>query len=623
MNFAMAIFPRQWMQLWFKKVSMIGSADFEPNLSKMQGLLHGISAETEAQVLKVSRLLRDLQKSYRINADLSFKLQKQLETEDAFSPQALETLKEELKKEIFVGLKDLSEGFEDLRKMQIRVNQICRWQDRIEQHSNLILNISTVMNIESSKQRAVDFDPMVEELKRLANQASIHIQELSRVVERINQTIGSFRAMAQQEADEMEAGVLRPFKEWNPVLRQLAFTGKVLGECCRRIDGSTALLTPKINEVIQALQYHDITQQQLDHIQDSFALKPLEGAPLAGLDIQGPGDEWLPLLFQINLHQLNRVEIQGNNMFETVHEKIQEILTQAGVQESSSSQALQVRKESLEVAGYLEKEFDSLLQYLSNSHDLMENLLEVTAKTKQEMQQMIKKILDVERIREDLELLSLNSMLQTKNMQGQQGSLKIISSAIRELSAEMESLFLQEREEIEKVSQLIEDRSNRLQESLRQRVKIIAAKREKAQKEIQTLVKTQEEILKSMSQVAQTSIRLSLESQSLLSKLDFNQTLLRGTAGVKEEMQRLLTRRTPPLGLKPQFRPQLRERLKYLYGTYTTAQERTTLKESLATLGGAEIADLLVKEFEASRGPGAGGSAQGQPHELDDDVLLF
>ncbi len=351
--------------------------------------------------------------------------------------ESLEAL-EKCRREVSESLRDVEASVKHLE----RLRGMCPVIKRIAKSLNIIaLNIA----VESSRSEEGEemfsfFVKEIRELSRKVNEISRDINENSATAQ--SRQLDVFRAVSGRkgqiekiadEADSMVKGNVREIEQL------LAISARALKEVGERSEE----ISERIGEVVVAIQFQDITKQQLEHV--IHAIKDMENLgkeKTLDADDEGGAEDELR-----HIHSVLEIEsAQVRQVIQEISEAHENILTSFGEigKEIESlvkgtthiwSETNMEKRENNPFEAFISG-YSNLDNVFKHGHDLARNIEEAMAQSSGTVSLLSQYIGQIEDISSDLHIKAINAIIMSSRL-GQGGSaFGILAQDVTEISKE-------------------------------------------------------------------------------------------------------------------------------------------------------------------------------------------
>lgn len=293
--------------------------------------------------------------------------------------------------------------------------------------------LSVLTNIEAARLGAVgdEFQFLARELADFSKTLTIDTQELARQTDARRAAIEETKGVLAAELPALREKMARTGAELSSDLVTLDARLSQLTSTPTRFKTSVEHSAQQIAGVVAAVQAHDITHQQIQHVLEAFALIASEVGTDA--DAHNGDDRELPRAYAgltIQIYQLKTIR----NTVATWTSQINDCMD--GILRVSTSEVMgiapQVLEQEREVAEQLahiellERESQSYGMKIQRTLGGLSNLMQLVSEHKRKSQSA----------RECLELLGFNSIIQASRLGAQAGAILAIAKCIKKLSAD-------------------------------------------------------------------------------------------------------------------------------------------------------------------------------------------
>ncbi len=219
-----------------------------------------------------------------------------------------------------------------------------------------------------------------------------------------------------------------------------------------KISEDLETITKRIGEVVSSLQFHDITRQQIEHVEDALngLCTRLDKAELSSLPAQtklmplrytsGDGDEITIDTYavcELQRAQLNDSEQRFVGAVERIIDNLKNIAVNiTGVYRNVQDMAGAEDQMSTSFFSKLELGVSEAISSLGEVKDTIEDLSAAMQSLTSTVTDMSKFMYDIEEIGSEIELIAVNALIKSAHTGAEGAPLGVIADAIRKLSAD-------------------------------------------------------------------------------------------------------------------------------------------------------------------------------------------
>jgi len=214
----------------------------------------------------------------------------------------------------------------------------------------------------------------------------------------------------------------------------------------------------QVQGVVAAVQAHDITRQQLDHVGTGFKLiaEALAGGENSeGGNTRGPAQAWAGLTIQI--HQLKSIR-------ETLASWVSQIRTcNAGILKVSASDMVGISDRVLAEGQELSSQFARIERLQREVRDYSERVQRTFSGISNLAQLVAEHLQRSKSVRDHLQLLTFNSIIEASGLGTRAAAILAIAQCIKEISAEWKAITDQSTQVMRDVVKLEKEAQNAME----------------------------------------------------------------------------------------------------------------------------------------------------------------
>ncbi|MEW6327153.1 MAG: methyl-accepting chemotaxis protein [Thermodesulfobacteriota bacterium] len=400
------------------------------------------------------------------------------------------------------------------------------------------------------------------------------------------------------------------------------------------MDRFSAEVLKKAGEMVSALQFQDITRQQIEHVQ--AALTEIEYS-LDGKDVKKCPRHILPSIYAnlaVQVSQLYNVRSEiaaaGRNMAAALEGMAREIREHAGHIGRTLGETDKDADNSALTA--LQPQMQALGEELERSFLLSEVLFEAIRKVSGLVERVGGNQEKINKTRMDMKMLALNAQVQAARLGYDGRAFSVLAEDMQHLSDSWSEAAEKTASLLQKAVGLAADLEGRLVDVLERCRGETRENRERAANAVGLLEDAGHRIKKAVESISQASQSLDEEVSALVSTIEFSEiadTSLERVVGSLERLQMAMAARLSP---EVKGRIHAGTRLDSTVARYTMESERATHANALQPgpadtprVDGAEAA-VPVKSAPVEDTPGPADLPMARPADTDDlgdNVELF
>lgn len=296
-----------------------------------------------------------------------------------------------------------------------------------------MLGISTKIESARLGQSAAGFDTLANDVAKLSVQV---IEKSDRIMgqkeqlaELIRQTLGKL-ASAAGEQRQTTRTVL------DKTTDSLQILGDVNARCSSAasvISGVSADVAQNIGEVVTSLQFHDISRQQMEHVQTTLheLASRLQGCDPGQRElIRDAGD-----LCELQSAQLEHARDEINGAVQSIVSNLRSISSQeAHLSEETRSIAGVADKADVSFFTNMETDLSSVSEALGQAAEENRSIATAMSKVAGTVGNIAGFVTDIENIGEEIELIALNAQIKAARTGSEGAALGVLAEAIQRLS---------------------------------------------------------------------------------------------------------------------------------------------------------------------------------------------
>jgi methyl-accepting chemotaxis protein len=335
-------------------------------------------------------------------------------------------------------------------KLLDRLSEVTRKQKSIARETQ---TLSVLTNIEVARlgQLGAGFQYLAHQLDEFSESVTTGTKDLSRHIDERKTSMESTRRLLSAGLPRIREGFARIEEDLDKALAVAANSQAQLAQAPLQFQASTQEIAAEVAGVVSAVQAYDITRQQLEHVQDALGLM---AAGLRGMETAAEGESsplpWIAAGLEIQTYQLRNIRETVGNWVSQIGACMDALLR------ISSSDVGAIGPMVLAQAGeltsqlarieLLEQECQTDNQEVQSAFSGLLNLMELVGES-------LKKSKSV---RDRLQLLSFNSIIESNHLGSQADAILEISQSIKRISVAWSELTDRSGQVMTEILQLVE-----------------------------------------------------------------------------------------------------------------------------------------------------------------------
>ncbi|MFW6179793.1 MAG: methyl-accepting chemotaxis protein, partial [Desulfohalobiaceae bacterium] len=515
--------------------------DWLQGLDQTLPALQGLIADREDDFLQIGSGVRELSLMARDLAQGAVDLASQA------SGQSLQQGMQEL--ESSISRMDSSQGGADSSQIQnkcLELNQpVSRLQKEMTHFRPILKHLRVLamsIRIESARlgSEGSRFQGLAQDVEALGQKTDSYSREVSGKTEQLLQKLQGVQAKVQT-AREVQDSEVAPLLQG--VQSKVAELSR-LQALSERISGSVAQrsqnIKQQIEEIYSSVQFHDISRQQVEHVQ--HVLEEVRDVLQSEMGVEQQEEardlvSWLGDVCGLQVRQLEATQEELGRAMQSIRQSLEAIGSAVDEQEKELQDfpGLESTGGDSVLAG-LERDAAELRSRLENTTGSFTEVIDNLEGMAGILQETEGFLVTLQEIGDEVELIALNASIKSAHTGDMGRPLGVLAEAIRKLSQEAKQLVQRVSQALQEISSLAQDFQAQAQEA-----------RSRA-KETEGLGSTLDQVLGRISQVnAQVGeLYSSLQEQgrsflqrnrSLEDKLELQYQVQEDMAGIKQKLQ--------------------------------------------------------------------------------------
>jgi methyl-accepting chemotaxis protein len=511
-------------------------------------------------------------------------------------------------------------GLVEMASLKDRLEEIAGLRTYLEGLSRTITVIGVLTRIETARLEGTDFNTMTTVVDDLAQQIA---QSTASIASSAADAKTSIEEISNKMVEELEAYKMEATQAGehiNDILSEMNEMKMRCGWACKRIDGRSGQMIPEIGEIVMALQSHDITRQQMEHVAHTLqdAAGKVEGMAEATDSEMGSLKKWVDDVLRIQLLQLDDVIAKTAAAAGAISGHLSRISDLSEAQAEDSSLILEEEESGKLRIERIMAEMDALMSLNARCKAMTTDMLRAVSDASGRVGTMSEHVANIVSISDNISLLAMNALIKVARTGDAGRALAVLADKIMSLS-------LQAREEIgkgtEKINSILASTAefrDTLSGSLMKHLATADNLGEESRAAAPELIAADKAMIGSIDEIAKTTNDLKADIGQLVSNIRFDETIKTGIGAVVLKLRAVhgdIVETIPDVaGITPQAPT---AHLDELAKRYTMESER-------------EAHNAVVEEAHRLTGPaadesaGKNGRAKGKTQEeIGENVELF
>lgn len=223
------------------------------------------------------------------------------------------------------------------------------------------------------------------------------------------------------------------------ILRSLEDIGHRSDQLAAGIHERSAAMVHGISDVVMAMQFHDITRQQLEHVASALIdvaekSKSAQASDAAGINEQVVLEIYS--ILSIQAAHLNSIYEQIFAAKKTIQGGLGQTMEQARIQAEDARKLLGIEDRSggSSIVASLEKEIDNIVVSLSKSLAVVQQAADVSREVYQNVSEIGVFVNKIEEIAFDVKILAINAMIEALKAKTAGNALTVLAKELSDLS---------------------------------------------------------------------------------------------------------------------------------------------------------------------------------------------
>ncbi len=410
------------------------------------------------------------------------------------------------------------------------------------------------------------------------------------------------------EAEALQRQVEDGVREMRGLMRKVVSS-------CSWIRKDSEEIVPYLNQVVMAVQFHDITRQQMEHVSEALVLAGtrLEEGSVASR-------RWARQCLEIQLGQLAYVLHKTDEIEQQVDARFRDISARAQNQVSRVGEILGLEGPLSAGVRQLDLALQALLQTLRRSEGVTRRVLGAMEEVNARLRLTREHLESIEDIGNDLRRMSVNAMLLPNDAGEHSARLEKLSHEVIHRSEEAQDLLSREVSTLQEGLELISGFQEALQQSLDQQLESVGRTRVSLNERLQGFREASVAMLARTGAVSRETWKLAGGILTLLENLSFGEQVELRVRLTYQLIELLHTELDQTLAGEPEASEPLD--LSELERLYSRDVERT-IHHSCLQEPFREVLNRLFEGWDPAEKQADAAPVEATEDDLLDDVEFF
>lgn len=225
------------------------------------------------------------------------------------------------------------------------------------------------------------------------------------------------------------------------ILQSLENIGQRADRLAAGIQERSTAMVQGINEVVMAMQFHDITRQQLENVSAALTETIHKASTIPALDATGTSEQVVLEIYSIlsiQVAHLNSIYEQVKSAGIQIKTGLGNTMEQARVQAKDAGTLLEMegRNGNKSVVEDLEREIDNIVVSLNKSLQVVKQAAEVSREVYDNILEIGSFVNKIEGIAFDVKILAINAMVEALKTETAGNTLNVLAKELSNLSQE-------------------------------------------------------------------------------------------------------------------------------------------------------------------------------------------
>ncbi|MBF0519759.1 MAG: hypothetical protein HQK92_08555 [Nitrospirae bacterium] len=587
-------------------------------LDAAAAVLFEVSKETENEFLELGANLQNFSFTCIENASHAATLVQALESGEAFNVIMIGEQFEKVYNEIEKTADIVVKGSMGITDIIGNLNNILQLEEFLKKLSRTISIIGTLMRIESARAGNADFNVTTDVVDSLARQIIkgtadmvLSVKEANTAIDAINNLRAPFVSLYEHELTSAKSRIKSILEK----IHAMADQAKWL---CERISHRAYQISPELGEVVTAIQFHDITRQQMEHVAEVMHEINAKMADFYNLDEKGKYTliRWMHDALKIQISQLQFVLSETEKAAQKISTSLSKVSELQEAQAEDATTILDEEQSGKDRIKRMGNVLEALLDVLTTVNYTTTSMINNITGTSSKLDGMTTQVTNIRTISDNMNLLALNSIIKVARTGSAGHGLGVLAEEISKQSKSAQDRIAEGAKIINDVLVTSSDFTKSLNIRLKQQISSSEMITRETNKALEKLLEGDKELMTAMSGISHSAKNLEADIAHVISSINFDKIIRDKLTAVAAEIESVLNevREKIPDHIYDHidYTPDLNDMLQ----RYTMDSERLIHKDTLGQ--DEEGADALLWGEES-----AAGSDSQKEDDLGDNIELF
>lgn len=515
---------------------------WNPALHRMAADIDSLSASTEREFMAVGEKLHSFAERFNENSASAAKIISVLDSGTGLNTKAFNELFAGAYREIEHCVHAISSGIADMNSLTSRMNDILSLRSFLKGLSHSISTLGMYIRIETARVDDADFNTMTAVVDDLGRQIVKETDEIAASGGEANAGLLTIVSRMNETMQELQRSLTEVQKSIDEMLADVDSMMVQAGHVCLRMEGRTAQIIPAISNVVSALQYHDISRQQMEHVSRALDDVAERSQNLGAMtdEEKDSFNQWVYNVITIQINQLKQIIAAAEKSAADISEHL---TTVADLGEAQVDDVGMIIEEDGSGGHRIENiggEMESLTRILSQVQAVNKWMIDSMAALSTNVGKMSVQVANIESISDSINLLALNAIIKVARTGEAGRGLGVLADEIRKLSDVAKN-------EIAKgagcITSILDD-SARMKGSisadLNRQIGTTAAISARTQDSVQELLDADRELMGSLAAISSLSRTLQDDISALVSGITFHEVISERMNSIVNRLQSML-----------------------------------------------------------------------------------
>ncbi len=223
------------------------------------------------------------------------------------------------------------------------------------------------------------------------------------------------------------------------ILQSLEDIGQKADQLAAGIKERSTAMVQGISDVVMAMQFHDITRQQLENVSSALTQTIDKAQAIVELDAAETNEQAVLEIYSIlsiQVAHLNSIYEQVRNARQQIETGLKKTMEQARIQAEDARTLLEMkgRNDNKSVVASLEREIDNIVISLNKSLKVVTQAAEVSREVYDNVLEIGSFVHKIEAIAFDVKILAINAMVEALKTDAAGNTLTVLAKELSTLS---------------------------------------------------------------------------------------------------------------------------------------------------------------------------------------------